>query len=102
MRLVQQNKDNPKMLEVAWMWLPTFIGQNTALLRDLDLHLAKEFPPPVECSEEVLDEMHKSVIEFLEGKLGICNLSKYLKAIWWVGEEGFGDEKTAPVKEIPL
>lgn len=76
------------------MWLPTFIGQNTALLKDVDKALAHVFPPPLEATEEKLDEMHKFVIHFLCEKLQVCNLDRYLKAIWWVGTEEDWNEKT--------
>lgn len=81
MRLIQQHKDNPKILEVAWMWLPTFIGQNTALLGELDHALAVRFPPPMEATEEVLDEIHRFVIDWICEKLNIDGLWHYLRAI---------------------
>jgi hypothetical protein len=86
MRVIQQHKDNPKVFEVAWMWLPTFIGQNTALLGELDHALSVRFPPPVEISEEVLDEIHDFVIEWVCGKLNIEGLEQYLRGLEHIKE----------------
>jgi hypothetical protein len=87
MRLIQQHKDNDKILEVAWMWLPTFIGQNTALLGELDHALSVRFPPPLEVSDELLDEIHRFVIDWICGKLNIDGLWHYLRAIEEVNNE---------------
>ncbi len=86
MRVIQQYKDNPNIYEIAWMWLPTFIGQNTALLGELDHVLGARFPPPVEISEEVLDEIHNFVIDWICEKLNIPGLDLYLKGLEHVGE----------------
>ena len=100
MRLVQQNKEKPEVVEIAWMWLPTFIGQNTALLKDVDKAISQMFPPPVEATYENLDEMHKFVIAYLCERLKITNLDKYLKAIWWVGDDQTWSEKTVVPKGV--
>ena len=93
MRFIQQDKHNPNTLSVSWMWLPTFIGQNQQLLGELDHVLNAKFPPPIAPSSEdemqsLLDEIHSFVIEYLDEKLGIPGLNKYLSAIKSVGEEG--------------
>jgi hypothetical protein len=87
MRLIQQNKDKPEVLEVAWMWLPTFIGQNTALLTELDAALAEEFSPPVLMTEENLNEMHRFVINHICDKLKIPGLWNYLSSVADVGDD---------------
>lgn len=81
MRFIQQNRDKPKILEVAWMWLPTFIGQNTALLGELDHVLGARFPTPLEVDEAKLDEIHRFVIDWICDKLKIPGLWHYLKAV---------------------
>jgi hypothetical protein len=68
-------------LEVNWMWLPTFIGQNNNLLRELDKALEKKFTPPLILTDELLLSIHKYVIEWVDGKIGIKGLSEYLKAV---------------------
>lgn len=87
MRLIQQNKDKADILEVAWMWLPTFIGQNTALLGELDHVLNAKFSPPIEVDDVKLDEIHRFVIDWLCSKLQVPGLWHYLRAIEDVGEE---------------
>jgi hypothetical protein len=86
MRLIQQHKDNPKILEVAWMWLPTFLGQNTALLGELDHALHSRFPTPLEIDDDKLNDIHDFVIEWICGKVKISGLWRYLKAIEYVEE----------------
>lgn len=88
MRLIQQHKDNAAVLEVAWMWLPTFIGQNTALLGELDKALGAKFPPPLDIDDTVLDDIHRFAIDWLSTKLRITGLWHYLRAIEHVGGEG--------------
>lgn len=87
MRFIQQNKDKPNILEVAWMWLPTFIGQNTALLGELDHVLSVRFAPPLEVDDAKLDEIHRFVIDWLCGKLNIPGLWHYLRAVEEVNKE---------------
>lgn len=87
MRLIQQNKDKSNILEVAWMWLPTFIGQNTALLGELDHVLSAKFPPPLEVDDKKLDEIHRFVIAWICNKLQIPGLWHYLRAIEEVNNE---------------
>ncbi|MFW9801124.1 MAG: hypothetical protein ACFFFC_00605 [Candidatus Thorarchaeota archaeon] len=92
MRLINLNKHNPGQIEVAWMWLPTFIGQNTQLLKELDVALTKRYRPPISVEEEmldcVLDEIHGFVIDWLGDKLKIPGLKKYLYAVGyaWMGD----------------
>jgi len=82
MRFIQEDKHNPKILEVVWMWLPTFIGQNTALLGELDHALAAKFPPPFDVTEDKLDEIHEFVVDYICGKHPIfTGLREYLQAV---------------------
>lgn len=86
MRLIQQSKHNPNTLEVVWMWLPTFIGENKQVLGELDHALSAHFPPPVTLSEEVLDAMHEFVIEYLCSKFTIVGLEEYLTAVKFIDQ----------------
>jgi hypothetical protein len=81
MRFIEVDKHNDKILTVAWMWLPCFIGQNTALLGELDHVLSAKFPPPFEPTEEKLDEIHRFVIDWLCDKHKIPGLWHYLRAV---------------------
>ena len=81
MRFIGVDKNNDNILSVAWMWLPTFIGQNTQLLGELDHALSAKFPTPFEPTEEKLDEIHRFVIDYLCVKMQIPGLWNYLLAI---------------------
>jgi hypothetical protein len=86
MRIIDIDKTKPDRLEVKWMWLPTFIGQNSHLLQMLDKAVMKEFPPPYEATDEKLDEIHEFVINWFEMVLRVPGLAKYLRAIEMVPE----------------
>jgi hypothetical protein len=89
MRLIQQRRDNPNILEVAWMWLPTFIGQNTALLGELDhvlnAHYIKPMSGNLVVDDHVLDEINDFTINWIVGKLNISGLEEYLRAVKHIG-----------------
>lgn len=85
MRIIQEDKHNLGTISVSWMWLPTFIGQNQQLLKEIDRALSKEFPPPLKVDEEKLDEIHRFVIDHICGKLKIPGLRYYLEALEFIG-----------------
>lgn len=78
MRLVSINDEG--VCDLAWMWLPTFIGQNRALMQKLQRELAKEFSG-VQAADEVLDAMHAWIINWLDNAHGIPGLREYLTAV---------------------
>ena len=73
-------------IEVRWMWLPTFIGQNSHLLQMLDKALTEEFPTPFEATEEKLDEIHSFVIDWFGTVVRVPGLTDYIRAIEKVPE----------------
>lgn len=89
MRFIQQRRDNPNILEVAWMWLPTFIGQNTALLGELDHVLNARYigpkPGEIVVDDQMLDEINNFTINWIVEKLNIEGLEEYLRAVRHVG-----------------
>lgn len=87
MLLVQVAKDHPDRIEIAWMWLPTFVGQNSYLLMQIDKELAEAFPPPVEVTQEVLNQMHRLVVDYVCKAIPIQGLREYLEAIENVRDE---------------
>lgn len=87
MRLIQQDRHNPQQLAVSWMWLPTFIGQNSQLLGELDHVLSAKFPPPFELTDDKLDEIHRFVVDWICTKIRIPGLWHYLRAIEDVGDD---------------
>jgi hypothetical protein len=94
MRLIQQDKHNPKRLEITWMWLPMFIAQNQQMLGELDHVLTARFPPPFEPTERKLNEIHRFVIDWICTKIRIPGLWHYLLAVENVGAEGLDGPET--------
>jgi len=85
MRVLQVADDGA--IELRWMWLPTFIGQNHMVLKELGEAWKAQFPRGVENTEAALDAMHEFTIEWLCKKFALPGLKEYLKAIENVQEE---------------
>ena len=85
MRVIQIAKDGA--IELSWMWLPTFIGQNYAVMRALGEAWKERFPGGVRSDDAGLDEMHNFTIDWLCEKFPLPGLKDYLKAIENVQEE---------------
>lgn len=81
MRVIVVDRHRPDILELRWMWLPTFVGQNQPLLAELGREAMKKFPPPYEATEEKLDEIHDFVIDWLTKKVNVEGFGQYLRAI---------------------
>jgi hypothetical protein len=79
MRVVQVAEDGA--LELTWMWLPTFIGQNYLVLKELEGAWRGEFPGGVPNDDVGLDALHNFTITWLAEKFGIPGLDKYLQGI---------------------
>jgi hypothetical protein len=84
MRAVNIAKDRSDVVELAWMWLPTFIGQNTGLQKELLAALGKEFPPPWESTNEKMDAIHLFVCNWLETRLRFKGLGLLIDALKYV------------------
>lgn len=65
------------------MWLPTWIGSNQALIKELDTVLG---PLVVgkELTEKTLDEINGLVITYLISKFNLPGLFRYLDALKFV------------------
>lgn len=85
MRVIQIAKDGA--IELSWMWLPTFIGQNYPVLQALGVAWKERFPSGVTSDDAGLDEMHEFTIDWLCEKFSMQGLKEYLKAIENVKEE---------------
>lgn len=66
-------------VEVRWIWLPTFIGQNIALMKRLDTALGKYLGHRAD--DALLDEMNAFVVDFLCMEYPMPGLRKYLEAL---------------------
>lgn len=77
MRLVIRTRE--KELELNWMFLPTFMGMNIQLKRDIEKSLEKFRGRTV--TDTLLDEMHEFVLGLLLGKFPLPGLEAYLRAM---------------------
>lgn len=85
MRVLQVADDGA--IELRWMWLPTFIGQNYLVLKELGEAWKKQFPQGVSNTADALDAMHTFTIDWLCKKFPLHGLNQYLTAIENVQEE---------------
>lgn len=70
-------------IELNTMWLPTWIGLNAALIKQLEA----ELQPLVvgrELTEKTLDEVNALVLEHLTEKFKVPGLFKYLDALKFI------------------
>lgn len=84
MFVVQMAKDNSGALELNWMWLPTFIGQNYAVMRELEKVWRERFTGvsfTPETEETTLRRIHDFTIQWLTERFKINGLKEYLSAI---------------------
>lgn len=76
MLLVQEVE--PGKIELTWMWLPTWLGINADLKRQLEAHVTKEFVG----QKATLDVLHHVVIEFFCAKFPeVRGLREYLRGV---------------------
>lgn len=74
---------DPGKLELSFMWLPTFIGQDNRLKKEIEEKLAPDLVGK-ELTEETLDFAHDRVVEFICEKYKITGLRDYLDALKFV------------------
>jgi hypothetical protein len=79
-------KTAPGEVELNWMWLPTFVGMNAQLKKELEERLApKLMSLPI---DEGLEQAHEMVIDFLVERFpNLKGLRDYLDALKYV-EDG--------------
>ncbi len=77
----------PGVVELNWMWLPTFIGMNAQLKTEIEERLKPKLEgQPL--TGDTLDKAHTEVISFLLEKFpDIKGLNDYLDALKYV-EDG--------------
>jgi len=74
---------DPGVVELNWMWLPTWIGMNANLKEKIE----KEFKEKVEgksLTEETLDEIHEELLNYLDETLNVEGLFDYLDGLKFV------------------
>lgn len=84
MRTIVQT--GPGVLELNWQWLPTWIGMNAILKKDLEDTL-KDKIVGREITQESLDEIDTMVIDFIVTKAkGVEGVRDYLDGLKFVQE----------------
>lgn len=72
------------VLEVNWMWLPTFLGINSLLKAEIEKELKDKIVGRL-MDDRTLDYAHDLVMEFLRTKYAaIQGLTDYLDALKYV------------------
>ena len=81
MRLVTST--DPGVLELSYMWLPTFIGLDAILQKQLEETLAKDLSGK-EVTEELLDWAHARVMDLICERYPLEGLRDYLDSVKFV------------------
>lgn len=78
----------PGKVEWVWSWMPTFLGQDPGLKRELEKTIGEEFiGKPL--TNDTLDHMHERVLDIICNKhSSIRGLRDYLDAIKYVEGPG--------------
>lgn len=77
----------PGELELNYMMLPTFIGMNAILKKELEVSL-KPLIEGQEWTESALDQAHDAVLDFLEKKFpALHGLREYLEALKYISDQ---------------
>ncbi len=71
-------------IELNWSWLPTWIGMNTALLREIEAAVSPTVVGRA-LTDDLLEEIHHLVIDFLKDKYAnISGIDDYLDGLKFV------------------
>lgn len=76
-------------IELNYMWLPTFLGQNTELKKELEATLRPEVVG-LAVTEQLLDHIHRRVIDIICKKYPLPGLRDYLDGIKFIDEGSLG------------
>jgi hypothetical protein len=74
---------DPGVLEVNWAWLPTWVGMNQQLIKQIEQELA----PLVEgqfVTEEILDQASEKVIELIAKECPLEGVRDYLDGLKFI------------------
>ena len=80
MLLVFQDKKKPGRINIAWPWVPFFIGDNKVLIEQVKEDLYSQYSNCV-VDTALLKRMHHTVIDSISARLPIKGLREYLEAI---------------------
>ena len=98
MKIVQRT--GPGEVGLNYMWLPTWIGMNGALIKEIEQYIAPLLVgKPL--TDEVLDEAGEAVVRFLSNKFpNLKGIFEYLDGLKYV--ETDGPTQKAPAQESAL
>lgn len=86
MRFVERT--GPGKLELVWSWLPTWVGMNEALIREIEAQMGDTIVGKA-ITDETLDLAHQTVLEILVNKFpALSGLFEYLDGIKYVNING--------------
>lgn len=86
MRLVERTA--PGQLGLNYMWLPTWIGMNAALIREIEEHLTPLIVGK-DLTEETLDAASRAVMDYLTNRFSHqAGLEDYLDGLKFVSFHG--------------
>lgn len=91
MRLVVET--DPGVVELNWVWLPTWLGQNPTFKKNVEAHINKWLQEHgvVTTTPENLDLMHAEVLRFIldtfPSPLGLGDFLEGLKFVDGLGQE---------------
>jgi hypothetical protein len=92
MYLVHRSKDRVGRWEIAWMWLPYFLGIDRELHKFVGQKMTEEFKGVTHAEDnppdELLQRMHDRVIDLIVEKRPIAGLREYLYATQHITPEG--------------
>ena len=74
-------------VELNYMWLPTFIGMNGVLIKEIEEKFSSQLVGKV-LTPELLDAVSEQVKTYLTEKFPILGLWDYLDGLKFVDEEG--------------
>ena len=77
-------------VEVNWSWLPTWIGMNSSLIKEIEVALSPTLLGQ-SLNTEVLDKANTLLIDFLVKKFKVPGLFDYLDGLKYISE-GIPDE----------
>lgn len=97
MRLVVRT--GPGTVGLNYMWMPTWVGMNAALLKEIEVHLQPVLMGKA-LTEETLQLAHESVLNFLAERFSeIPGLLDYIDGIKFVEEHGEAPQEIAQANE---
>jgi hypothetical protein len=75
----------PGVVELNFMWLPTFVGMNTILKKEIEAQVAPKLEgKPL--TDDTLDYAHELIVDIILKKFPFPGLKDYLDAMKFVSE----------------